>query len=1108
MTQTASPAGHHHATDPQVLRASAGTGKTFQLSNRYLHLLYRGAHPRSILATTFTRKAAGEILQRVLTRLAAAAADENAAATFADQARLPKLTLRDVHRMLSEMAGALHRVSIATIDSFFHRMADCFRYELGLPTDARIVAETDPAAARIRRQAIDAMLADDEPQALIDLLRRVHHDQAARPVTDAIVRLVANLYDVYCQSDQRAWSVLKSPESPLGPVPLADAIAGLENARAQLPNDKNWARAYQQNLTDARQHNWPQFISRGLAAKAAAGQSTYRNKPLTQPILDAYAPLIDHARATLITRAARRTQAIYELLARFDQHFRRLRRRQRIMLFADLPRTLAHDLPALGDDVMLDIYFRLDARVGHLMLDEFQDTSVDQWNVLRPFALEIQSQFDPAGGEQASSAAPARTFFCVGDVKQAIYGWRGGCAEIFAKVERDLNIPDQGRQTLSDSYRSAPVVLNAVNAVFGSITTSPALANAPRTAEAFAACWQPHKAHFTDRKGYVELSTSPRCEADDGDDRDDADGDDGLAGTAVAVEASSHLSFVADKVAALSRAMQRATPDLTVGVLVRKNKTVRQLIYLLRRMHIDASGEGGTPVTDDPAVSVVLSALTLADHPGHRAALFHVLHSPLADVLGLESRRPPHVTAAAVRSQIADHGFARTLTQWSTKLAPACDQRSAARLTQLIELADRYEPPGPPRIDDFIEFVHATPVDEPAPSAVRVMTIHKAKGLEFDAVVLGELDDTFGRMSPGRCPVWTYRDEPTGPITAVFAAMNKDELAVVKPHCTHVAEAHEQQRDRRLWDDLCALYVAMTRARCGLYMAIKPLVESAKGGPTTAGTTNQSYATVLRNALSECDEAFDGGALLYAQGDKNWFAPPPSPGQPTAAPPSTEPALTARPIRLNLASSPAHRRTLPSIRPSAAADHAVVDPNDLLRIDNTEALERGRVIHACFEAVTWLDQPAELPADEQLRLMAARAAPAQSDTWRTRVVEQFKGLISREHVQSALARPAGQVELWRERAFAVIIDAALVRGTFDRVVIDLENDQPARAQIIDFKTDVVTPGNRQSLIDQYRPQLQLYRKALGSMLHLPDDAITARLLFVTAPDSAAMIADD
>ena len=181
-----------------------------------------------------------------------------------------------------------------------------------------------------------------------------------------------------------------------------------------------------------------------------------------------------------------------------------------------------------------------------------------------------------------------------------------------------------------------------------------------------------------------------------------------------------------------------------MGILVRRNQSVGQLITLLRHVHgIAASEEGGNPLTDAMAVQLILSVLRLADHPGDTVARFHVAHSPLGPVVGL-AHYDDHAEAArvafAIRQRLMTMGYGPTIDGWAHALADACDQREVNRLMQLVELAYGYEAQATERPTDFVAYVEGRRWRTPQHAPVRVMTIHQAKGLQFAIVVLPELD--------------------------------------------------------------------------------------------------------------------------------------------------------------------------------------------------------------------------------------------------------------------------------------------------------------------------------------------------------------------------------
>ena len=198
-----------------VIRASAGAGKTYELTSRYVDLLRQGHHPGAILATTFTRKAAGEILGRLLSRLADAAQDVDAAAALASDLDDATLSPARCGQLLAMVCRSLHAVSICTIDSFFSRVARCFHHELDVPLEARLVGQDDAAALQLRAAAIDAMLTEADLPVLLELMQRLYHDAAQRRVTDFVDEHVRTLCDVYQQAPEAAiWSALSAPRGP------------------------------------------------------------------------------------------------------------------------------------------------------------------------------------------------------------------------------------------------------------------------------------------------------------------------------------------------------------------------------------------------------------------------------------------------------------------------------------------------------------------------------------------------------------------------------------------------------------------------------------------------------------------------------------------------------------------------------------------------------------------------------------------------------------------------------------------------------------------------------------------------------------------------------
>jgi ATP-dependent exoDNAse (exonuclease V) beta subunit len=1073
----------------RVLRASAGSGKTHQLTNAFLRIAlshspgHVGESARRALAVTFTRKAAGEILHRILERLALAATHDSKLREL-NQSLTTTLTRPQALTALHQLAAQLHRLSVGTLDGFLHRAGMAFRHELGLPTHAQLADEADPRIAELRRRALLDTLSDHALHELVDLLRRLHHDLRVRSVTQAIDDIVLSLYETYRLSpDRTAWGSLRVPE-PLDTDALSDALKRFD--QTALPNA--FVKPHRQAREALKQGEWEDFLKYGLAPKIADGMDIFGKTPIPDEVAHTYAPLIQHAQSVLLTRLRDSTLATFDLLQRFDQRYSALRQEQGLLLHSDIPHRVT-DLLDTHAQFQDDLAYRLDSRYDHLLLDEHQDTSPTQWRILRPLAEEITSR------EGAS-------LFIVGDVKQAIYGWRGGCAAVFDLLGDDLpSLAPDAWETMSRSWRSSQTLLNACNRVFTDLPSNPQFNDSDRQAhQRIAEHWSRHyHEHLAerDRPGHVLLETSPPAEPDDEEDTDEP-----LEGKAArAARDAAHHAFVALRVGQL----HRAAPSTSIALLCRTNGAVLATLQALREAGLACSGEAGNSLTDDAAVVTALAAFTFADHPGHSVAAFRVLHSPLAKILGLEQATGPHAhaVARAIRASLAERGYAATLTHWVRAVAAHAAPRSVERLTQLIALADRYQPLATIRPADFVAFARAATVEEPRPSLVRVMTIHKSKGLEFDAVFLPELDAPLGSVHGG---VMRARETEVGPNLEIHRATNQ----LIRSFSPQLQHAHDQELHRRLTDDLCALYVAMTRARCALRLIVKPLALTRSG---KLRKLHFCAAAIFRGALVHDPQLEqpqrqqtlfeEGHADWFLKGDEAWVQALPAPPTPLVPAPTPE-APPAPP-----------KRSRPVASPSAAA--RTVHAAELFIPRAHAARARGIVFHRWLECVGFLDDASPWPDDGTLIDLAQRAvADASPDApeadW-TDLLAQFHAALRHHDIRAALSRPAlapgEHAELWRERPFVQAMGDRLVAGRFDRVVVVRRSDAAVRAEVMDFKTDAVAAPlapaasrQRTPTLEEhartYAPQLRLYRDAAARLLGLDPSAVSARLLFIEA----------
>jgi len=799
-----------------LIRASAGTGKTFQLSSRYISLL-RFAPPERILSSTFTRKAAGEILERILLRLARATCSAGSLKELAGSVGAPGLLREACLEMLAQLTRQLHRVRISTLDAFFSQLAGSRALELGLPSGWRILDTME--VQQLRAQALEQMLREGDQQELVQLMHMLDKGDSSRSVSGLMHQTIHDLYEVFVDSSPESWN--RFPDHQF----LSEATREeLLEKLALVPIDqKRMQTAVTNDSAAIREGRWDDFLKKGLLPKIRSTDRTYYKTPIPEALFESYLQLAEHCLAVTSATWKQQTQAAWRLLNDFQTIFEKLKQSAGGLEFGDITRRLARSQQT---EDRPDITFRMDGAIEHLLLDEFQDTSRPQWEAIRGFAEE-------------ACRHPERSFFCVGDVKQAIYGWRGGEAAIFDAIEQQL--PGLTAQPLNSSYRSSPVVIETVNRAMTRLHLHNNLEEHADLLHQWCRDFPQHETKRTDLTGYACLRTGPEApETDDG-------------------PATSHeqrnefWKFSSNYVAELAR----QSPQSTIGILMRGNAAVGRMIFELSRLGIEASEEGGNPLTDAAGVQLVLSMLRLADHPGDTISAYHVTHSPLGNVLGVPHTNDPSTLAdqaLKLRERLQQQGYGRVIHELALQLANVCNRREHRRLLQLATLGDQFDALLPSlRPGEFVNFAESQRCAEPSNARIRVMTIHQSKGLEFEIVVLPDLENQL--MLPPRYV--THTPVPGSPPDLValyrgeeyFTSLGGDLLA-----------ARQETRNRMVQEALCLLYVALTRAARSLHMLISPKV-SAKHPKTFSG--------LLQAALAP-DVALAPDKLLWAWGDPDW----------------------------------------------------------------------------------------------------------------------------------------------------------------------------------------------------------------------------------------------
>jgi ATP-dependent exoDNAse (exonuclease V) beta subunit len=1034
--------------DHVMILASAGSGKTYALTSRYVSLLARGAPPERIAALTFTRKAAGEFFDEILGKLAQAAADPGFAGRLGAEIDAPELRSEDFGRMLRGVVDAMPRLNLGTLDSFFARVVRAFPLELGLGGDFEILPEQ---TARLKRRAALRQLFAAGPEGPPEAARRDFIEAFKRATFGAEEKRLGPRLDAFIEDhvedylaapDGRAWGQPKRIW-PLGSPWLA-AVSGRVDAARTLKAALPWSA-----LTEGQNRRWREFfaelpdwqpgaplpkpvsyiLKNGLDEWPEVAEMFVEKKRLTLPpgARDALKRLMAALVGAEIGRRIEMTRGLFAILRKFEDVYDAEVRRAGQLTFSDLQRLLLPDVPGgapplsrrPGDDSRLFIDWRLDAQIDHWLLDEFQDTSFGQWSVLRNLI-----------DEAVQDTSGMRSFFYVGDAKQAIFTWRGGDPRLFREIFNHYNAAGSGKIRADRrirSFRSGPAVIAMVNRVFGATEALRRLFPGAAVAR-WSEEWRDHETEKPQLGGYAELSSA-----------EDEDG----------------------RFAATLRILRKADPlgrGLEVAVLVRKNDTATALAdYLRREGDLRAVAESDRCAgLDNPLGAALLALFKAAAHPGDVAAREHVKMTPVFSVLREEGIAERDALTLRLLGQIHTEGFERTMASWLGLIEPwlAPDDRfSRERGRQLVDAAREFDATGSRSVAEFAEFAeHRTVRDTESAGVVRVMTVHKAKGLGFDLVILPDLE---GRTLAEGIKGLAIRRAADRSVEWVLQYPSRifweRDLALAE----HGAEAEADA----CYENLCLLYVAMTRAKRALYVVTEPVGKSK----------SPNFPRLLQETLG----------AAWSDGDESWHEKVPAPGadrEPALAPPTIDSALAPR----------APRR--PAVRPSQSGAGVVVDAASLFTLERKRASDFGAAVHALLAEVEWCESPADAErfetawrtrgiGDEAAAALAGLRAPGFARVW---------------------AHPAGSAEVWRERLFEAVLDGAWVTGVFDRVVVARDGSGRAiGAGVFDFKTDRIAGSEDRSKAEvRHAPQLDLYRRAAAVLLGLAPGAVTAEIVFI------------
>ena len=1054
-----------NAADPRSstwLSANAGSGKTKVLIDRVARLLLSGVSPQHILCLTYTKAAATEMQNRLFARLGkwAMMAEGDLRADLAklgDTGPLTPQTLAQARQLFARAIESPGGLRIQTIHSFCATLLRRFPLEAGV---SPAFQEMDDRAARLLREAIIEEMAETTAPDVLRDLAKYHTGSDFLALMGAVAAHASGFAPALDEGGAKALFGVPSNETPEGVVAQAllgneaDVIAALVPLlQGGKPTDQKIAAKLAVVDVGAGSlgvlAQLEDIFLYGAGAKSPFGAKidSIPTKDLRNSLpaalmaqLEAFMLRIESTRAPRIAlEAAQKTAALHRFANVFLPLYAQAKSARGLLDFDDL---ITRTIALLTDhSVAAWVLFRLDGGIDHILVDEAQDTSPKQWQVIEKLVAEFTA------GQGAADRA--RSLFVVGDKKQSIYSFQGADVAVFDDKHRQFaqgfagaNLPFQTLD-LQYSFRSSPAILTVVDNVFGS--------RFPRAMGDTVL----HFAHHGAMAGRVDLwPLVPSPEKLGAIDPRD---------TAAQISADSAARVLAAQVAEgvrdiLAWPMHIPTKDGVraanagdILILVRRRADIfHHIIRACKKLNLPIAGADRLRLGGEMAVRDITALLHVLATPEDDLSLAAALRSPL---LGLtegqlfdlahgrkgylwEALRasPHHPEALAMLTDLRDSAdylrpydlIERILTRHNGRhrLIAQLGPEAEEGIDEILSQAMGYEQGEIPSLTGFLLWLDADDVMikrqvDSAGQQIRVMTVHGAKGLESPIVIL---PDTADRKPNDRTEIVALGSG------ALAWRVNAEESP------PQMAEARARKAEADEDEDLRLLYVALTRAQSWLIVA-------AAG---TADKPQSWYQLASAGMQAAGAGAVQGGVLRHSFGD--W---PAAVGDVSVSRGSAENTALTLPNWAILRAAPAPRPALP-FAPSRLSGAKTLGEGE----GDAAAMDYGSLVHVLLEHLPslpraeWADFAARLSGNTAAFQEAVRVLTAPDLT------HVFGGSLAEVPITAPL-------------------DKGRMLGVIDRLIVT-----DSHVLAVDFKTNTTLPASAADVPAGLLAQMGAYLAAL------------------------------
>jgi ATP-dependent exoDNAse (exonuclease V) beta subunit len=877
--------------------ASAGSGKTYALVREYLKIILTATSDdayRNILAITFTNKAVHEMKSRIVSSLSEFAKDhpsEKAQSLLADiscEVNIPETALKEkAKQIIRHIIHNYAAFDISTIDKFTHRVIRAFAHDLNLPVTFEVSLDTE----NLLTEAVDALIAragDDQTltDLLVDFTMEKTDDDKSWDISREIIetgKLILNENHRHEIAHLKGKSI---PEFRQAKTHLQQQVKAIDEENKSVA--KMLLQTLDERGIDPASFSYGTFpkhlreiAATGCAEKRYASPEEVAVKQtahdgdiirgLLPDMVSALSKVYENLQRRGFYSAFLKNITPLSLLNTVDDQLAQIQQEQHILSISEFNK-LVHE--QIQGQPAPFIYERLGERYRHFFIDEFQDTSEMQWENLIPLIDNATSSEDLLG-ERGS-------LMIVGDPKQSIYRWRGGKAEQFialSKGHNPFNNKEKRDVTLDTNYRSYSEIINFNNAFFRFLSRR--FDNMD-----YRDLYENRSAQKCNAKtgGYVEISF-----ADVGPEDDDKS-----------------LIFPRAALDAIGRALDKGFQYHDIAVLTRKRDHGIAIAHFLTEAGVPIISSETLLLDNSEEVRFLINVLRYLKSPEDLEAkarmLYFIAGAALLDM-------PVHDFIAEGMMHQDEAPFAVWLESFGLGF-PFGDTRKQSLFEAVSAIIRRYLPKSggnayvqffldlvwereiktQPGLPDFLEFwdenAHRFSIPSPEDAnAVRILTIHKSKGLEFPVVIFPYADEQYSRKPKDK--LWLDADMDAFGLPRVLV----DQSRAIEGFGENAAATFREKQQEELLDNVNVLYVALTRAQEQLYV-ISAMHLRKDGLPPV-----NSLPEFLISFLDETS-GFDSEKNVYSFGGPEKLSPPSDPPEALLKVPFLSDVLDPEDIRI------------------------------------------------------------------------------------------------------------------------------------------------------------------------------------------------------------------